>query len=110
MTVAVTDEYIAPDSDLGFMLNYWHGWWRFAWHWHSESKGIVWPDLRMAWQHRQYCDGSWDKIGCGVTFWRLSICFSCEPLSKSNARAREMFPDDIWPTLIEEILDAEVVE
>lgn len=111
MNVAVKDEYIAPDSTLAFMLNYWHGWWRFMWHWHAESKGIVLPDLRMAWAHRKYCDGSWDKIGFSFTVWRCTVTFNCVSMKKNVAHYREMFADDIWPTVVlDDVLDCEVID
>lgn len=111
MTVAVLeDEYIAADSSLAFMLNYWHGWWRLMWHWHKENKGIALPNLRTIWAHRRYCDDSWDKIGFSFTAWRLSLCFACGSIKKQRLRYREMFKDDIWPSVVlDDPLDADVI-
>ena len=97
MTLVTTNEYIVPGSTLDFMLNYHHGWWRFFWHWHSENKGFHLPNLKTMWEHRKYCEDSWDKIGFGFTVWRLSFCFSCSTHAQASARYRKMFPDDILP-------------
>jgi len=108
----IEEPEVNPDETLTFMLNYWHGWWRFMWHWHDENKGLHFPDLKMTWAHRKYCEDSWDKIGFSFTFWRLSLCFSCSSIKKSRALYRKMFPVD--PVLsnaiiIEDSLDAEII-
>jgi len=107
MNTVVADEYIAPDSSLAFMLNYWHGRKRLLWHWGDKNLG-----LHIGLPHRHIAP----FVECGRwswSFWayRFAFCFSCEPIEESNARYREMFKDDIWPTRIyEDILDAEVIE
>lgn len=108
--VTTETEYIAPDSALAFMLNYWHGWWRFMWHWDKKSHGVAWPDLKTVWAHRKYCDESWDKIGIVFTIGHLSLCFSCHTMKQAASRYREMLPDDIWPTIVlDDPLDAEII-
>ena len=110
--VIESDEYVASDSSLAFMLNYWCGWWRIIWHWHDKSVGLTLPSLRMVLAHRKYCEAKCrDKIGFSFALWRLSICFNCETIEEMHARHRAMFSDDIWPVVIlEDILDAEYIE
>lgn len=104
---ADVDEYIAPDSPI----YYWHGWWRFMWHWHEKNVGLLLPSLKMSLAHRKYCDSkSWDKFGLSISLWRLSVCFSCNTIEESRAYHRRLFKDDIWPTIIvEDPLDADEV-
>lgn len=84
---------MSEQSTLDFMLNYWHGWWRFMWHWHETNKGFHLPDLKMMMAHRKYCDGSWDKIGFSVTLWRLTVSFNCQTIEASRAQYRKMFAE-----------------
>lgn len=109
MPVVSTEEYVAPDSTLAFMLGYWRGWWRIIWHW---SKNPLPFKVEIGRHDHPYAECG--KRFASIHIWRLMILFNCETIKHSRAYYREMFKDDIrtdtWPDLVVyDILDADEI-
>jgi len=107
-SITIANEYIAPSSNLAYMFNIWHGWWRFLWFWRRRDvPNVPLFHLSYGWRCQPDCPRIWISLTCP----RVVVMFGCRTKSQIQADYRRMFAEDISvaEVVYEDVLDAEVI-